>query len=805
MTGTTAEEAVERAKAIAARIQQEHSGATSATTPTAEPSTTGTKTSGKRRRWGLAPEGVASEPIANDRSGEGSDAKKAKAGDAPKEQELLTKRMWISTSSYRPAAHYVGFMKDELEEVHKNLPVNEESGEKVLAALEGRGSGGKPPTPGMPLEPLHILLQATSPSLLTRAELLVDDLLQRAEEATVHPDLIAAAAAEEAKNSENAQESAEKKKKSITSTSLALATIQDPTMSIRNTSYKPASVAQLIGQVNHGGPGADASDWIEEIVPVPVGVVGFIIGKGGENIASMQGRTGAKVQVQRETESTGNVTHRNIQVAAPSRQALDECKQLIENIVTEKSRLLSGGSSANSASRKDAARLEEAKAMGHVHLTVPVPDEDVGLVIGKQGATIRSLQDRSGASIQVPPTQESKEGKRMVHITHPTKEGAEFAQKLIQDLLQNNVNTKGANNGGSNAAAQGEPQVNATILIPDPDVGLIIGRSGIVIRFLQDTTKTRIQIPSQCLPGQDHRIATISGPPAGCQHAQAMIAQIISDQSSAGVMAGAAPAAGGAYGAGSYGNYYTTQGQQKQQPRYIPPTEGQDGYSAEWAAYHAAQAAAATAAAAKGPASPYPQYQGYYPPYQQSQANQPWGGQQAPPNSTPSQASGAGAAPGAPTPAPAPGAPAPASDGKSPTPGAPVGAPAGASDPKTEQKPAGVGATAAHPPVPQTPARDAYYEQFFRYAYYYGEPAARAHYGAWAPPEGTKNPYGVNPNGVQAAPAAAAQPAPAPGAVPVAASAAPQSVTVAAAPASAAQAPAGRETSVRKVSNLPAW
>lgn len=46
-----------------------------------------------------------------------------------------------------------------------------------------------------------------------------------------------------------------------------------------------------------------------------------------------------------------------------------------------------------------------------------------------------------------------------------------------------------------------------------------------------------------------------------------------------------------------------------------------------------------------------------------------------------------------------------------------------------------------------SPSVDAYYEQFFRYAYYYGEPAARAYYGAWSPPVGTPNPYGVNPNG----------------------------------------------------------
>lgn len=93
-------------------------------------------------------------------------------------------------------------------------------------------------------------------------------------------------------------------------------------------------------------------------------------------------------------------------------------------------------------------------------------------------------------------------------------------------------------------------------------------------------------------------------------------------------------------------------------------------------------------------------------------------------------------------------------------------------------------------PTPPVPTSDAYYEQFFRYAYYYGEPAARQYYGAWSPPVGTPNPYGVNPNGITAAPVAAVAPTPAAAVVPTAATISHEHA---------------RDTSVRKVSNLPAW
>lgn len=112
-----------------------------------------------------------------------------------------------------------------------------------------------------------------------------------------------------------------------------------------------------------------------------------------------------------------------------------------------------------------------------------------------------------------------------------------------------------------------------------------------------------------------------------------------------------------------------------------------------------------------------------------------------------------------------------------------------------QQQPQQQAPTPAPAPAPQQQQSDAYYEQFFRYAYYYGEDAARQYYGAWSPPAGTPNPYGTNPAGITAAPAAQA-PAPAQAATP----AAPASQAPVAPPQQAV-----RDTSVRKVSNLPAW
>ena len=83
------------------------------------------------------------------------------------------------------------------------------------------------------------------------------------------------------------------------------------------------------------------------------------------------------------------------------------------------------------------------------------------------------------------------------------------------------------------------------------------------------------------------------------------------------------------------------------------------------------------------------------------------------------------------------------------------------------------------------PAHDAYYDVFWQYASYYGEEAARKHYGGWSPPVGTPNP-----NAAAAGAAATQVAAPTP---------------AAAAPAAAAAQQTAQDSSVRKVSNLPAW
>jgi far upstream element-binding protein len=286
--------------------------------------------------------------------------------------------------------------------------------------------------------------------------------------------------------------------------------------------------------------------------------------------------------------------------------------------------------------------------------------------------TIKQIQEQSGANVHVPKSANiDNPTVRTLQVTCPNLDGANLAKQLIEDVLKTKPGY-GSNGGGMNSY---QSQVSLQVSVPDKDVGLCIGRGGCVIKYMQSTTQTRIQIPPTVPnPGDMYRIITVTGPSMeACQQVQSMIHRILAEQSSAGVMAGnhtlqqQQPQPSSSYGS-QYATAATTTSTGQAQIN-------QPGYTAEWAAYHAAQ--------------------------QQQQQQQ-----QVQYHDT---AAAAGATPA-------------------------------------------VAATT----TATVAATNEYTEPFFRYAYYYGEEAARQYYGAWSPPVGTPNPYGVNPNGITTTPTAGA-------------------------------------------------
>lgn len=394
---TSADEALKRAKAIAARLSGRPEDAESEST----------SSTGKRKRWGVMPEGPNGDAAAS--------ADPSVASKRLKEEDKAQKRVWIPTSEERPASHYVSYISRHLPSIIDDVrrAVGAESDDEVVSIrLEGRGASNKPPVPGMPEQPLHVMITGRKDAVQEAAPKM-ETLLLDAKEAPP-----------EGSKEEDLNQS--------------LAVIPPKLRAASSSSsYRPASVAQMIGQANMppdlaGMAGGGEMTTYE--MGVPHGVVGFIIGRGGENIAQMQARTGCKVQIQKESELKPGQTVRLITLQAASQSAIDACREQIESMVNERVRSMGGG--LGGSGTKD-AKVQDAIAAGHSHIQVEVPEEDVGLVIGKQGSTIKMIQDQTGASIQVPPSgSSSTTGIRIVHITHPSEQGALNAKQQVEDLLK---------------------------------------------------------------------------------------------------------------------------------------------------------------------------------------------------------------------------------------------------------------------------------------------------------------------------------------------------------------------------------
>ncbi|KAJ0090268.1 hypothetical protein Patl1_13004 [Pistacia atlantica] len=185
---------------------------------------------------------------------------------------------------------------------------------------------------------------------------------------------------------------------------------------------KPSPVPSAI-PVSYGGfqGGIGTSKKIE----IPNIRVGVIIGKGGETIKYLQLQSGAKIQVTRDTEADLNSPCRMVELMGTPEQ-IAKAEQLINDVLAEAE---TGGSGI-------VARRLTGQA-GSDSFVMRIPNNKVGLVIGKGGETIKNMQARTGARIQViplhlPPGDTSTE--RTVQIDG-SSEQIESAKQLVNEVI----------------------------------------------------------------------------------------------------------------------------------------------------------------------------------------------------------------------------------------------------------------------------------------------------------------------------------------------------------------------------------
>ncbi|XP_057427385.1 uncharacterized protein LOC130720716 [Lotus japonicus] len=160
-------------------------------------------------------------------------------------------------------------------------------------------------------------------------------------------------------------------------------------------------------------------------IDIPNGRVGVIIGKSGETIKYLQTQSGAKIQVTRDMDADPNSSTRAVELMGTP-EAIAHAEKLINEVLTEAE---SGGSGIVTRRIPGQAGADE--------FVMKVPNNKVGLVIGKGGETIKSMQQSTGARIQViplhlPPGDTSTE--RTLKI-EGNSEQIESAKQLVNSVI----------------------------------------------------------------------------------------------------------------------------------------------------------------------------------------------------------------------------------------------------------------------------------------------------------------------------------------------------------------------------------
>lgn len=281
--------------------------------------------------------------------------------------------------------------------------------------------------------------------------------------------------------------------------------------------------AKVVGSVMLGGGGGGGDDYqIELRVPNPM--VGLVIGKGGEQIQRMQSQTGVHLQIAREQDMLPGETLRSILIKGKP-GAVTECKRMIDEIINNRQQQSGGGSTGLGQQKTNNQR-----ELDHAFIIkVKVPNNKVGIIIGKGGITVKMIMERTRAQVQIPSNpDEDNPNVRTLSIGGDTKESVENAQAEITIALQQSALALGGPPGGggslmvnsglgvsqglSQFLAQQPSQLSQSgtsfVYVPDDKVGVIIGKGGVTIKELQLRLKVKISIPQAADSGSNPPVRT---------------------------------------------------------------------------------------------------------------------------------------------------------------------------------------------------------------------------------------------------------------------------------------------------------
>ena len=159
---------------------------------------------------------------------------------------------------------------------------------------------------------------------------------------------------------------------------------------------------------------------------------------------------------------------------------------------------------------------EQADPNAPMTIRALIAPKDAGTIIGRAGATIQEIRDKSGCRVQL-----------SVHVDPPqdrilTVVGTQTGIFTAFNLVGTKITE----------ATPGLESVTMKLAIPHSQAGAVIGRAGAKIKEIRETSGSNVVFEKEVLPGSTERCCTITGAVASASNAVFMIVGVLALPSS---------------------------------------------------------------------------------------------------------------------------------------------------------------------------------------------------------------------------------------------------------------------------------